>query len=71
MFLGNDYKTFGADTDNCEEMVKKELKDAMYFKSSLNPGLFVVQDENLNYLSGRYPADAALLAHDAIALFNS
>lgn len=29
---------------------------------------FVVQDEKFNYLSGRYPADAQLLADKAIGL---
>lgn len=69
LFLGDYYKTFGADADNCEEMVKRELKDESYFQSSLSPGPFAVQDDKLNYLSGRYPADAALLAQNTIALF--
>lgn len=69
LFLGDYYKTFGDNTENCEDMVKKELKDQAYFQSSLSPGPFAVADEKLNYLSGRYPADAALLAQKTIAVF--
>lgn len=32
---------------------------------------FIVEDENYNYISARYPADAELFAEEIIKLFES
>ncbi|TVY82914.1 Uncharacterized protein LSUE1_G001890 [Lachnellula suecica] len=71
-FLGDYYKTYGAGSDNVEESVRKRLDDPTnQFKNSLSMSPFVVQDEKYNYISGRFPADAQLLAEKAIALVNT
>ncbi|KAL9118529.1 MAG: hypothetical protein Q9187_004920 [Circinaria calcarea] len=68
-FLGDYYKTYGAGSDNVETQVKKRLdQPEQQFRRSIAPGPFVVQDEKYNYLSGRFPADAPLLARKAIEL---
>lgn len=67
--LGNYYKTYGAGSDSVEAEVKKRLNfPDIQWKSSLSPTPFVVEDTMHNYLSGRYPPDAQLLADKAIAL---
>ncbi|MCJ1448087.1 MAG: hypothetical protein MMC23_008600 [Stictis urceolatum] len=68
-FLGDYYKTYGPKSENCEDMVKKRLDDPKkQFKGSVQAGPFVVEDDKYNYVSGRYPADADLLAAKAIAM---
>ncbi|OTB00754.1 hypothetical protein M426DRAFT_323997 [Hypoxylon sp. CI-4A] len=69
--LGDYYKTFGKDSANTEESVKKVLADPAQFKASLNPGPFIVEDEQYNYISARYPGDAELFAEEIIKLFES
>lgn len=72
LVLGNYYKTFGNDSPNCEEMVKQGLRyPAEQFKSSILPNPFVVKDVKRRYVSGRYPADAELLAKEVINMFSA
>jgi len=67
-FLGDYYKTYGVGSDDCETMVKRRLDDPKaQYKSSTQLSPFVVKDEGYNYVSGRFPADAALLAEAAIS----
>jgi len=71
IFLGDYYKTYGAGSDDCETMVKRRLDDSNeQYKSSTQLSPFVVQDKRYNYVSGRFPADAAQLAETAISLVN-
>ncbi|TEA15076.1 Uncharacterized protein C8034_v002764 [Colletotrichum sidae] len=59
VFLGDYYKTYGADSENCEESVRKVLRDPSQLKSSWVPNQpFVVQDPEYNYISARFPGDA-------------
>ncbi|TVY26242.1 Uncharacterized protein LHYA1_G004961 [Lachnellula hyalina] len=74
-FLGDYYKTYGAGSDNVEESVRKRLDNPnKQYKNSLGMSpcsrgtRFVVQDEKYNYISGRFPADAQMLARKTIAL---
>ncbi|MCJ1472182.1 hypothetical protein MMC13_000829 [Lambiella insularis] len=67
LFLGDYYKTYGAGSESVESSVKKRLSDpAKQYRCSLGTSPFVVEDENYNYLSGRFPPDAALLAEKTI-----
>lgn len=70
LVLGDYYKTYGAGTANVENVVKNALDDpAKQWKSSANPGTpFVVENEAWNYLSGRWPGDAPLLAEKVVNL---
>ncbi|TVY91709.1 Uncharacterized protein LAWI1_G002425 [Lachnellula willkommii] len=71
-FLGDYYKTYGAGSENVEELVRKRLDDPdKQYKNSLGMSPFVVQDEKYNYISARFPADAQLLAEKTIALVQS
>ncbi|KAI2627568.1 class I glutamine amidotransferase-like protein [Hypoxylon sp. NC1633] len=69
--LGDYYKTYGHGSENVEDAIKKVLADPTQFKASLNPGPFTVEDEQYNYISARYPADAELFAEEIIKLFES
>jgi len=69
LFLGDYYKTYGAGSDSVEVAVKSKLDNpGKQWKGSLAPTPFVVEDEKYNYVSGRFPPDAQLLAEKAIAL---
>ncbi|KAI1331519.1 class I glutamine amidotransferase-like protein [Xylariaceae sp. FL0255] len=70
-FLGDYYKTFGHGSENVQEAVTKVLAKPTQFKSSINPGPFVVEDENYNYISARFPGDAELFAEEIIKLMES
>ncbi|KAI1763670.1 class I glutamine amidotransferase-like protein [Hypoxylon sp. FL1150] len=70
-FLSDYYKTFGHGSEDVEAAVKKVLANPAQFKASLNPGAFIVEDEQYNYISARYPGDAELFAEEIIKLFNS
>ncbi|KAI0467356.1 class I glutamine amidotransferase-like protein [Xylaria cf. heliscus] len=70
-FLGDYYKTFGHGSENVQQSVTKALASPAQFKAALNPGPFVVEDENYNYISARYPGDAELFAEEIIKLFAS
>ncbi|KAI2469126.1 class I glutamine amidotransferase-like protein [Annulohypoxylon bovei var. microspora] len=69
--LGDYYKTYGHGSENVEESVKKVLADPAQFKASVNPAPFIVEDEQYNYISARYPADVELFAEEIIKLFES
>ncbi|KAI1463579.1 class I glutamine amidotransferase-like protein [Daldinia caldariorum] len=69
--LGDYYKTYGHGSEDVEQSVKKVLADPSQFKASLNPGPFTVEDDQYNYISARYPADAELFAEEIIKLFES
>ncbi|KAG9228906.1 class I glutamine amidotransferase-like protein [Amylocarpus encephaloides] len=68
VWLGGYYKTYGVGSENVEESVTKKLDDPRQFQRSLGMGPFVVEDKKYNYLSGRFPNDAQLLAERTIAL---
>ncbi|MCJ1288579.1 hypothetical protein MMC34_000107 [Xylographa carneopallida] len=69
LFLGDYYKTYGAGSESVETSVKKRLDNPLQqYRYSLGTSPFVVQDENYNYISGRFPADAALLGQETIKL---
>ncbi|KAI5919405.1 class I glutamine amidotransferase-like protein [Camillea tinctor] len=70
-FLGDYYKTYGHGSENVEESVTRALGHPAQFRTSMNPGPFVVEDEKYNYLSARYPGDAELFAEEAIKLLES
>jgi len=71
-FLGDYYKTYGAGSDDVEISVRKKLDDPdKQYRNSLGMSPFVVQDEKYNYISGRFPADAQLLAEKTIELVRS
>ncbi|PMD42017.1 class I glutamine amidotransferase-like protein [Hyaloscypha variabilis F] len=72
VFLGDYYKTYGVGSDDVEVSVRKRLDDpAKQYKNSLSPSPFIVQDQKYNYLSGRFPNDAQLLAEKTIDLVKS
>ncbi|KAK3170659.1 hypothetical protein OEA41_002741 [Lepraria neglecta] len=68
-FLGDYYKTYGAGSDSVQTSVEKRLDDPskQYF-NSLGSSPFIREDETYNYISGRFPPDAALLAEKTITL---
>jgi len=68
LILGDYYKTYGAGSENVEDSVKKRLNNPKQFKSSMASSPFVVQDEKYNYISGRFPPDAQLLAERALKM---
>ncbi|KAH9890797.1 class I glutamine amidotransferase-like protein [Xylariomycetidae sp. FL2044] len=69
--LGDYYKTFGHGSESVEESVTKILGNPAQFRSSLNPGGFIVEDEQYNYISARYPGDAELFAEEIMKLLES
>ncbi|KAI1188588.1 class I glutamine amidotransferase-like protein [Nemania serpens] len=70
-FLGDYYKTYGHGSENVQESVIKALASPSQFKSSVGPGPFVVEDENYNYISARFPGDVELFSEEIIKLFES
>ncbi|RYO87415.1 hypothetical protein DL766_008384 [Monosporascus sp. MC13-8B] len=70
-FLGDYYKTYGGGSEDTEKTVIRALGHPAQFKSSLNPGGFIVEDEKYNYISARYPGDAYLFAEEIIKLIES
>ncbi|CAJ2508538.1 Uu.00g135640.m01.CDS01 [Anthostomella pinea] len=70
-FLGDYYKTYGHGSENVEESVTKVLGNPAQWKTSMNLGAFVVEDEQHNYISARYPGDVEMLAEESIKLLES
>ncbi|KND89031.1 Uncharacterized protein C14C4.04 [Tolypocladium ophioglossoides CBS 100239] len=68
VFLGDYYKTYGACSKDVEDLVRKELADPAHLKSSLIPTPFVVEDENFNYISARFPGDVRLMFEKLVNL---
>jgi len=67
--LGDYYKTYGPGSNDVEQDVKKALEDPdTQFKNSRLPGAWYVEDPKYNYLSGRWPGDAHLLAEETVKL---
>lgn len=58
LFLGDYYKTYGHGTPSVQEIVTKVLNDPSQWRGSLSVSPFIVEDEQYNYLSARYPPDA-------------
>ena len=71
--LGAYYKTYGAGTPTVEQIVRSKLNDSVkQWKSSLNPSTpLVVEDEQYNYVSGRFPGDAQALANRVVEICRS
>ncbi|KAL7788616.1 hypothetical protein V8C37DRAFT_411572 [Trichoderma ceciliae] len=68
IFLGDDYKTYGAGS---EGSVRKVLASPEQFKNKIVPSPFVVEDENFNYVTARFPGDVELLSQKLIELVQS
>ncbi|KAK2057995.1 ThiJ/PfpI family protein [Colletotrichum caudatum] len=69
LFLGEYYKTYGSGSENVETEMRKALKDPGQFKSSWIPNKpFVVEDTEYNYVSARFPLDAAKMAEMTVNL---
>ncbi|KAF5876575.1 uncharacterized protein Bfra_002980 [Botrytis fragariae] len=67
--LGDYYKTYGAGSENVETSVRKRLDDpGKQWKHYAGLQPFVVEDEKYNYISGRWPGDAQLLADRIVEL---
>lgn len=65
--LGDYYRTYGAGSESVEAAVRRSLRDSeKQYKNSHSMSPFVVSDETYNYVSGRFPPDAQLLAEKAI-----
>jgi len=67
-FLGDYYKTYGHGSENCQQTILKRLGNKSQYKHSLAMGDFVVSDKKYNYLSGRFPGDAKLLANKCVEM---
>ncbi|KAI0397916.1 class I glutamine amidotransferase-like protein [Xylariaceae sp. FL0594] len=70
-FMGDYYKTYGHGSENVQESVTKVLAEPSQFKVRLNPGPFVVEDENYNYISARWPGDTEVFADEIVKLMES
>ncbi|KAI9811428.1 MAG: hypothetical protein M1827_005411 [Pycnora praestabilis] len=69
VWLGDYYKTYGAGSESVETSVRNRLDDPeKQWVGSLGAAPFVVEDDTYNYISGRFPPDADLLAEKAIAM---
>ncbi|KZL72076.1 hypothetical protein CI238_00856 [Colletotrichum incanum] len=69
LFLGDYFKTYGAGSENVETSMRKAVKDPSQFKSSWMPNQpFVVEDTEYNYISARFPPDAAKMAEMTVNL---
>lgn len=68
-FLGDYYKTYGAGSENTEDSVRSSLADdSKQFKGSNSFNPFVVNDNEYNYVSARWPGDADLFAKTLVDL---
>ncbi|KAL7955038.1 class I glutamine amidotransferase-like protein [Trichoderma compactum] len=66
LFLGDYYKTYGAGSENVEDSVRKVLASPKQFKNSIVPSPFVVEDDNYNYVTARFPGDVELLSQKLV-----
>lgn len=63
LFLGDYYKTYGANAETTEESVKSVLDNPeKQWCTSTGMSPFVVVDEKYNYVSARFPGDAEAFA---------
>ncbi len=67
---GNDWTTMRSSTKTASHRVREYIW-SFDTRVGINKPRFVVQDEKYNYLSGRFPNDAQLLAEQTIALVKS
>jgi putative intracellular protease/amidase len=71
LFLGDYYKTYGYCSKSVQKFVEDGLDDPKQFVNSRswNAGApFIVEDETYNYVTGRFPPDAWLLAKRAVEM---
>lgn len=64
-FLGDYYKTFGAGSQSVEEDL---TASGAVWKGSMGGAPFVVEDDEYNYVSGRFPPDAEALAQRVVEM---
>jgi putative intracellular protease/amidase len=70
-FLGDYYKTYGYGSKSVQRFVEDGLDDPKQFVNSpcWNASApFIVEDETFNYVTGRFPPDAWLLAKRAVEM---
>jgi putative intracellular protease/amidase len=71
LFLGDYYKTYGYGSKSVQRFVEDGLDDPKQFVNSPSwkAGVpFIVEDETYNYVTGRFPPDAWLLAKRAVEM---
>jgi putative intracellular protease/amidase len=71
LFLGDYYKTYGYGSKSVQKFVEDGLDDPKQFvkRRSWNVSApFIVEDETYNYVTGRFPPDARLLAGRAMEM---
>ncbi|KAH6900623.1 class I glutamine amidotransferase-like protein [Thelonectria olida] len=69
LFMGDYYKTYGAGSENVEQSIKDCLNEPdKQYKCSIGLSPFVVEDEEHNYISARFPGDAELMARKLVDL---
>jgi putative intracellular protease/amidase len=70
-FLGDYYKTYGNGSKSVQRFVEDSLDDPKQFVNRLHwnaSAPFIVEDETYNYVTGRFPPDASLLARRAVEM---
>jgi putative intracellular protease/amidase len=71
LFLGDYYKTYGYGSKSVQSFVQDGLDDPKQFVSGpiWKAGApFIVEDETYNYVTGRFPPDARLLAKRTVEM---
>jgi len=69
LFLGDYYKTYGYGSKSVQHFVEDGLDDPQkQFVNSLGTAPFIVEDETYNYVTGRFPPDAWMLAQRAVEM---
>jgi putative intracellular protease/amidase len=71
LFLGDYYKTYGSGSKNVQRFVEDGLDDPKQFVNSPSWNArapFIVEDETYNYVTGRFPPDAWVLARRAVEM---
>ena len=70
-FLGDYYKTYGYGSKSVQKFVEDGLDEPKQFVNSPNwnaSAPFIVEDETYNYVTGRFPPDAWVLARRAVEM---
>ncbi|KAL6886156.1 hypothetical protein HDV57DRAFT_508434 [Trichoderma longibrachiatum] len=68
LFLGDYYKTYGAGSENVEDSLTVPIYRTPANIVSLS---FVVEDDNYNYVTARFPGDVELLSQKLVKLVQS
>ena len=71
LFLGDYYKTYGYGSKSVQRFVEDGLDDPKQFVNSPSwnaSAPFIVEDETYNYVTGRFPPDAWVLARRAVEM---